>query len=120
MNCENVQKILDGYVNGSLSAEQTKLVDEHLLVCKECLEESIALKELFLTIKLIPKAYPSKTFKKKILAKYKTEIKKEKSMFGVVLFSFPPIFMTIFYFLFMIFLHLMNFPDDVESMIYQF
>ncbi len=120
MNCENVQKILDGYANGSLSAEQTKLVDEHLLICKECLLESIALKELSLTIKSIPKAYPSKTFKKKILGRYEAEIKKKKSLFGAVLLSLPPIFITIFYFLFMIFLHLMNFPDDVESMIFQF
>ena len=36
MNCEEIQKLMMGYLDGELSAEQKRLVEKHLAECRKC------------------------------------------------------------------------------------
>lgn len=39
MNCEEIQKLMMGYLDGEISEEEKNLVEKHLVQCKKCRDE---------------------------------------------------------------------------------
>ncbi|BDD10554.1 hypothetical protein FUAX_29860 [Fulvitalea axinellae] len=59
MNCEDIGALLPDYIDGRLTEEETKRVEEHTASCPDCGKELEALREIFLPDEALDDIQPS-------------------------------------------------------------
>lgn len=70
MRCKDVKRLLSSYIDGEISMDKKKEVEEHLSYCYECRKELIILRKILKEIHNIPEVSPSENFSEKLWIKY--------------------------------------------------
>ncbi len=73
MNCKEIKKILNPYIDKALDADTTKQVDKHLKSCPECREEYLNLKQVVSALNSISPQPAPADFTQSIMAKITQE-----------------------------------------------
>jgi len=78
MECNKIQETLSSYLDGILTSEENKLIDEHLKSCQKCQGALADLKKTVEHIKNIEEAEPPAWFTQKTMARIKAETGHQK------------------------------------------
>ncbi len=73
MNCEKIKKLLNPYIDQILDAESIQTVEEHLKSCPACQGEYLRLKEMVVSLNILPQVSTPQNFTQNIMAKISQE-----------------------------------------------
>ena len=59
MKCHSIKEALPAYLDGSLSPEEAKTIEQHIGACDECRREYDSLKLIYVSFEAVPKTYPA-------------------------------------------------------------
>lgn len=74
MNCNEIKDLMSSYVDGELSENEKKLVEEHINSCDDCKKEIESYKQLIKIIKDLPEEEPPKGYCKRLHDKLLNEV----------------------------------------------
>jgi hypothetical protein len=92
MKCDLPRELLSGYLDGELDQEQTRMVEEHLKVCKVCRNELEELKQLDGYVRTVEVEEPSREFLFTVNRRIVDRIKKRRR---VSFFRFAPVLVPV-------------------------
>lgn len=92
MKCDLPRELLSGYLDGELDQEQTRMVEEHLKVCKVCRNELEELKQLDGYVRKVEVEEPSREFLFTVNRRVVDRIKKRRR---VSFFRFAPVLVPV-------------------------
>jgi hypothetical protein len=76
-NCKDIENILSSYIDNVLSAEDKRMVEEHLKSCSQCGKELADLKKVKAMAGKLSEVEPPPWFKQKIMAQVRAEAQKK-------------------------------------------
>jgi len=83
MNCNQIKKLINPYIDQTLQAETAQQIEEHLKFCPICREEYQRLKEIITSLNSLPEINAPKNLNQSIMAKiFKEKIQVRTSWAG--------------------------------------
>ena len=79
--CDSIQKRLAAFLDGGLSAEERKSIEEHLVSCDGCKESLEDLKKTQELLRGLPKVEPPPWFTQKVMKRVRDEAQGQKGLF---------------------------------------
>jgi len=73
MNCKEIKKILNPYIDQVLDAESIRQVEEHLKSCPTCQDDYLRLKEMVASLNFLPQVSAPSNLTQNIMAKISQE-----------------------------------------------
>jgi len=73
MNCQEIKKLLNPYIDQVLDVESIQQVEEHLKSCPTCQDEYLRLKETVASLKFLPQVSAPQNFTQNLMAKISQE-----------------------------------------------
>lgn len=86
MDCINIQEKLSAYLDGIISPEENRLVEEHLKQCPKCSKFLADIKKTVAHIQNLDEVEPPPWFTLQVKNKIKAEVVKKKSIFRKLFF----------------------------------
>ena len=73
MNCKEIKKILNPYIDQVLDVESIRQVEEHLKSCPTCQDDYLRLKEMVASLNFLPQVSAPQNFTQNLMAKISQE-----------------------------------------------
>lgn len=92
MDCHNVQKMLSSYIEGIISHEESKLIDEHLSACSKCKEALYDLKKTLEYVQNLEDVEPPEWLTQTVMTRIRSETEPRK---GILQKLFYPLYIKL-------------------------
>src|SRR4030042_4881699 len=92
MDCHNVQKMLSSYIEGIISPEESKLIDEHLSACSKCKEALYDLKKTLEYVQNLEDVEPPEWLTQTVMTRIRSETEPRK---GILQKLFYPLYIKL-------------------------
>src|SRR3990170_2704240 len=92
MDCHNIQEMLSSYMEGIISPEESKLIDEHLSACSKCKEALYDLKKTLEYVQNLEDVEPPEWLTQTVMTKIRSETEPRK---GILQKLFYPLYIKL-------------------------
>ncbi len=92
MDCHNIQKMLSSYIEGIISPEESKLIDEHLSACSKCKEALYDLKKTLEYVQNLEDVEPPEWLTQTVMTRIRSETEPRK---GILQKLFYPLYIKL-------------------------
>jgi len=92
MDCHNIQKMLSSYIEGIISPEESKLIDEHLSACSKCKEALYGLKKTLEYVQNLEDVEPPEWLTQTVMTRIRSETEPRK---GILQKLFHPLYIKL-------------------------
>src|SRR4030043_2031796 len=92
MDCHNIQKMLSSYIEGIISPEESKLIDEHLSACSKCKEALYDLEKTLEYVQNLEDVEPPEWLTQTVMTRIRSETEPRK---GILQKLFHPLYIKL-------------------------
>jgi len=92
MDCHNIQEMLSSYIEGVISPEESKLIDEHLSACSKCKEALYDLKKTLEYVQNLEEVEPPEWLTQTVMTRIRSETEPRK---GILQKLFYPLYIKL-------------------------
>ncbi len=92
MDCHNIQEMLSSYIEGIISPEETKLINEHLSACSKCKEALYDLKKTLEYVQNLEDIEPPEWLTQTVMTRIRSETEPRK---GILQKLFYPLYIKL-------------------------
>lgn len=89
MTCHEINSLLPGYLEGVLSPEEKKNLEDHLVSCPLCRRDLENLRGAVDLVKGLPEVEPPPFFEQRIMARVREEARRKKGVLRMLFFPLP-------------------------------